>query len=359
VIGTLVELQRKEEARERFALALARNELKTMKAADIAYLAVQVGEDRIAYQYFEQARAAGQLRGRALLDAGGAAKRAFENEAAISFFKAAIDAYYAGALPLGAQQLFGVRREVADLSRMWGAYMSVTYSRVGVAPGLPGVPVATGGYTLQLGREIYWRPPEIGYRNGSIFEMYGRVFETLYDQTGGPVLNSSLQGYVGARWKPIGTVDLVFDVARLYAIGSTARNDILLRVGYSKSEGTDLRVDVPDWLTMNLYAEFDYFTEKAQSVSVADFRAGRSFRLDFIDPHVVLFPHAVIAANYDSKLARPKALGAGPGVTLRYWFRDDKYTAPMSYVDWTVQYRTHLAGDIRAQGWFVQAFTSF
>jgi tetratricopeptide (TPR) repeat protein len=360
VIGTLVDLQRKEAARERFAVALAKNELRTMKAVDIAYLAVQVGEDRIAYEYFEQARAAGQLRGRALLDAGGAAKRAFENEAAISFFMAGIDAHEAGALPLEPQRLFGVRREIADLSRSWGAYASVTYSRIGAAIGQGGgFPVPGGGYTAQLGREIYWRPPVIGYRNGSTFEVYGRVFETLYDQTGGPVLDPTQQGYVGARWKPIGTIDMVFDVARMYAIGSVARNDILLRVGYSKVEGTDLRVDVPDWLTYNLYAEFDYFAEKAQSVSVVDFRPGRSFRLDFIEPHFVFFPHVVMAFNYDSKLAHPKALGAGPGATLRYWFREDKYTAPMSYIDWTVQYRTHLAGDIRAQGWFLQVFVSY
>ncbi|MNN34399.1 hypothetical protein D3C81_1482050 [compost metagenome] len=40
----------------------------------------------------------------------------------------------------------------------------------------------------------------------------------------------------------------------------------------------------------------------------------------------------------------------GPGVNMRYWFREDHYKAPQSYVDFSLQYRFKLSGDDRAEG---------
>jgi hypothetical protein len=46
-------------------------------------------------------------------------------------------------------------------------------------------------------------------------------------------------------------------------------------------------------------------------------------------------------------------------VSLRRWFREDKYHAPRSYVDFTLQYRAHLAGDDRIRGPYVNALVSY
>ncbi|MFP3480399.1 hypothetical protein SB780_36720, partial [Burkholderia sp. SIMBA_057] len=49
------------------------------------------------------------------------------------------------------------------------------------------------------------------------------------------------------------------------------------------------------------------------------------------------------------------AIGVGPGIQFRYWFREGRYTAPASYVDVTVQYRFPLTSAARARGLVVRA----
>jgi hypothetical protein len=51
----------------------------------------------------------------------------------------------------------------------------------------------------------------------------------------------------------------------------------------------------------------------------------------------------------------------GPGFNVRYWFREDHYNAPRSYLDFGVQYRTSLGGgeSDRAKGWFMNMTLSY
>ena len=42
--------------------------------------------------------------------------------------------------------------------------------------------------------------------------------------------------------------------------------------------------------------------------------------------------------------------GIGIGNNVRYWFREDAYNAPRSYVDFSLQYRVKVLGDERAEG---------
>lgn len=359
-IGELVALGRKDEAKARFAQALAAGTLSGMKTLDLAYLASQVGDTAAAYAYFHQAEEEGSLRrGPALVDAAYAAKRTFHNAEAVSLLEQAVDANAEGKLPLPAQNLFGLRREAADIGRTWGAYASVSYGAVGVAPSSPLAPPPSGGHTIQGGAEVYWRPPGIGYQNGALFEVFGRVFQTWYDETGGATGATTTQGSVGVRWKPISDQNLVLEVSRLFPIGALAREDVLFRVAYSTGDGTDLRVDVPDWNYWQVYGEGDYFTQTPETLGNFEARWGRSYRLDALSSRLVLTPFVAIGGAYDSLLATPGTLSAGPGLTVRNWFREDAYRAPMSYLDLTVQYRFRLAGDDRGSGWFAGAFLSY
>lgn len=359
-IGVLVQLGRKEEAKQIFLEAYNRGELRGMKAVDLAVLAGQVGEDEIAYQYFTEANAKWQLRGTTLIDAAYNARHTYHNEEAIAYFKRAIDEHDEGKLPMEPQYLFGLRREVAELSRTWGAYASISYGAAGVAPSsiLAPPPVSTA-HTIGLGGELYWRPPGIGYRDGSIFELFVRGFATAWSDNGGATGFDTIQGSVGARWKPFKTENLILETSWLFPVGQYARTDWLLRAAYSKGEGTDLRVDVENWRTWQIYADYNYFAMSGQTVSTFEARYGQSFRMDYFSDHLVLWPFLAIGGAYDNKVATPFALGAGPGITARYWFREDKYTAPMSYLDLTVQYRFKLAGDDRAEGIFAGAFLSY
>lgn len=357
-ISALVALGRKDEAKERFVAARSSNDLSGLKNLDMAYLASQVGDDEVAADYFSRADRDGQLNGQALLDAAYVAKRRFDNKTAESLFKRAIDAQSNGELALTPQRLLEVRRDVTNVERTWGAYASLLYSPIGFpASGLPGP--APGGKTLQAGAEIYWRPPDIGYRNGATFELFARAFETLYSKPVGAVGEDTIQGSAGARWKPFSEQNLVFEVSRLVPIGKVSRWDWLLRAAYSKAEGGDLRLDTTHWTYWQVYGELDRFTAVQQTLANAELRAGHSFRLPGFDDKIVFTPFAVVGAAYDSLLPRPDAFGAGAGANLRFWFRQDQYSGPASYLDLTAQYRFKLAGDDRAAGWFAGVSVSY
>lgn len=360
VIALMSELGRREEARALLTEALADGSLAGASDLDIAYLASGVGDDELALPYYEKAEAAGELKGRAYLDAAYAAKRRFRNAEAVEFFKAGIDAADAGEIELDPQYKFGLRREVADITRTWGAYLTVTYGAVGVAPSSTTAPTPSGGRNVgQIGAEVYWRPPEIGYRNGALVEVFARAFQTIYDERGGQTGPETLQGLVGVRWKPFSDWNLIFEGARLVKLGSASREDWLARAAFSAGQGTDLNVVDPHWTTWQVYGEADRFFETAQNVAVFEGRVGESFRLDAISDKLVATPFLALGGSYDSSFANPGALGTGPGFALRYWFREDKYAAPRSYVDMNVQYRFKLAGDNRARGLFAGMTVSY
>ncbi|WP_420963301.1 NfrA family protein [Brucella sp. IR073] len=318
---------------------------------DRAYAAVRAGDNTAAYAAFETAKRRGELHGTQLIDAAYAAKRVYRNDEAVALMREAIDAEERGEFKLAPQALFGLRREVADMTREFGASASVTYGSSGVS-NAAALPSGNPGRIAQAGSEVYWRPPGIGYRNGSTFELFARQFTTLGDSRDGPTGLSTMQGSAGARWKPFPHYNLVLEASRLFKLGKHARNDTLLRAAISDGFGTDLRVDKPSWWTGQYYAEAARYMESRQNVANGEARIGRSFRMDSIDKHLVLTPFVAVGASYDSDLTKEFALGAGPGINARYWFREDKYTAPRSYVDFTLQYRVKLAGDDRAKGLF-------
>ena len=359
-INTLLELKRKPEARAIFDRAIAHGRLRTMRDADLAYLAVAVGNDEVALHRFDRAHDRGQLPPRATIDAGYTAMRQFQNPKAIAYLMEGVDAKADGRINIDDQKLFETRRTISDLSRVWGINTSVTYGKVGSAPNpflVVNNPAST--YTSQLGTEFYYRPEAFGNRNGALFEVFGRLFETLYDQAGGPTGLRTTQGMVGARWKPFSDHNLVLEVDKLIALGDAARNDTLLRAAYSYTVGTDLRAIDTHWPTWYVYAEVDKFLEKSQLVGIAEGRFGHSFRLDPISRNLVFFPHAVLAASYDDSFANHEAYSVGAGGSLRYWFGETKYLAPPSYWELTLQYRFRIAGDRRAEGIFAQTSINY
>jgi tetratricopeptide (TPR) repeat protein len=355
-IMLLAKLGRKAEARSEFDQALSSGELQPLPAADLANLALAAGNERVALDYYRIMREKRTLHGHAAVNAGYVATKLRRNADAISYFEGALDDYDAGMLPINPQEVFTLRRQISEMSRTWGAYMSSTYSKTGAGPTIPLATPSKGGAAIQNGLEIYARP--FGYMNGSVFDVFVRGFETSFSETGGTGWRTT-QGMAGARWKPIGSINWILEVAKVFKIGDAARDDVLLRTAISFGQGTDLRVDVPQWFTWQFYADFNYFTELPQKTANADFRIGQSFRLDSLNRNLVLFPHLGAFASYDDSLGKADAYAVGAGATLRYWFREDRYHAPMSYIDLTGQYRVRIAGDDRAQGPFVQVLVSY
>ena len=247
---------------------------------------------------------------------------------------------------------------MADRTRTWGAILSLGYR--GVSPGgqMAGTPTTLGD-SLQAGMELYWRPA--GYRDGSYYELYGGGFQTPWAKGAAPSGGPTTQAMLGARVKPLSSLNLVLAIERRLKVGRLSSNDWLLRAGYSYTHGTDLRIDADSWFTVQVYAEAGRFLRAHRSYATFEANLGRSIRLNDIDAQLVLFPHLVLAADHDSKLApgQRSASGAGIGVAARCWFNQDRYQAPRSYLDVSLQYRARLGGDARGKGVFLRATLNF
>ncbi|MFK3775865.1 tetratricopeptide repeat protein [Pseudomonas sp. NPDC089406] len=185
---------------------------------------------------------------------------------------------------------------------------------------------------------------------------------------------------------------------------------------YGFYRGTELRMD-NSWWTVDAYSQLGYSLEdnsakftindvdaqgsptdelatasgrlKRQQLFLSnEIRLGRSFRLAGISPNLVVFPHVVGAADLiwqkdeardlkgksgifaddidggNYSLTRDQgtwSMGAGPGVAVRYYFREDHYHTPRSYLDWTAQYRFAVGGGAseRAEGLFMNLTLSY
>lgn len=355
-IGALADVGRTRMARSRLAQLRADGKLRDANELDLAYLAARVGDDETARTLFASADAAGKLPDSALQDSAYASLRAGQDGEAVNYFKRTIDAAETLKLRLEPQLVFDTRRAVAEITREGGVIASLTYRGAGsVVSGFGASREPVGNKTAQVGVEAYWRP--FGYRNGRYVEVFGRGFETLYSQAGGATGSDSLQTALGIRWKPFSAHNAVFSLSRVFSRG--APDDWLAQAAYSFDTGTDLRVDVDNWWTTRVAAEVGHYTENPQTYGLASVMAGKSYRLPG-SGKTVAFPHAVVAAEYNSLLPADKlSVAAGPGVNLRHWFREDKYAAPRSYVDFSLQYRFRVAGDDRAKGLFLTSLISY
>ena len=355
-VGALAELGRMSEARRSFAQFQADGQLRTTSDIDLAYLASRVGDDQSARTLFASADAGGKLPESALQDAAYSSLRARNDNEAVSYFKRSIDAAESLKLKLEPQMLFDTRRAVADITREGGLIASLSYRGGGtVLSGFGATREAVGSNTAQLGVEAYWRP--FGYMNGRYVELFARGFETLYSQAGGATGGDSLQTALGIRWKPLSTQNLVLSLSRVFP--KNAPDDTLVQVGYSLDVGTDLRVDVDNWWTTRVAAEAGHYFEQTQNYALGSVMVGKSYRLAG-SGRTVAYPHAVVAAEYNSLQSEDKlSVGVGPGIGLRHWFRDDKYAAPRSYVDLSLQYRFRVTGDDRAKGLFFTSLLSY
>ena len=357
-VDLLLQLGRRDEAAARFAQAVSEPELQQSADPNLAYLAVRVGDDRSALSIFNRARDQSRLPDTALRDGAYAASRLAENEQSIDYFKQAIAAAHEGRLAMTPQQQYETRREVADRDRSWGINTLLGYR--GIALGAAGAQPGLYGDVAQLVSEVYWRPQKFG--DGRFWELYGGAAQTVYSRHDVPTGGETTQGAVGVRAKPLSDHNLILAAERRVRIGSLSSNDWLLRMGYSGGMGTDLRVDVPSWNTFNMYAEVGRFIHRKQNYATFEAQAGRSFRMGGSDSRLVLFPHAVLGADYNSERTasgKQSSVGAGVGVSMRFWFREDRDHAPRSYLDLSLQYRARLAGDDRGKGVFLRAALVF
>lgn len=323
-----------------------RNE-QAQKTLQTAYDLLRENKDDQALGAFQKGFALGGGKAGNYADAGYAAKRIGENDEAVKLFEASLDADE-HEHAFDDQRRFGYRREVEQLERTWGFVVSLPYQ------------VAAFSYqgtvsVLQPGVEAYWQPPKIGYQNGRILQFFVRGYGTAYDGSGNVTGLPTLQGSVGVRYKPLVDQNLVLSAERLVRLGRFSQNDWLARLGYSSEAGSDLRVTEPSWRAWQIYAELDYFFNQGRYILYSQLRYGHTWAVSAISDHLTVYPHMALIFDHDNKARNQTALSIGPGVQFRFWFRENRYSAPASWADITVQYHIPLTSAARARGLAVQA----
>ena len=409
-VQLLAKVGRKEEAKQRLEQEFKSGERATMATLEWAYLAIGIGADEIAGEIFERVDQSQKLNYGSLQDAAYTSMRTGHDERAMGYLKRAADMGYLNLAPhtrsanletlatqsqqenaglrwedyvvpsrrivrvtlqkdvetgLGLQasndleSLLGIRRNIAELSRQWGATVSLSYRGVSSPLAWNGAADDVYSQNVQLGTELYWRP--FGYRNGKLFEVYARAMGAPYSSNGGLTGSESLQGSVGVRWKPLENQNVMLALNRVFPLGSHLANDWLVQALYSGGDGGQQpRADIDAWWTTQYYAEVGRYSGQGQTFASANARLGRSFQLDSFGANVVATPHLVAAADYSSAYVQPNAVGTGLGVNLRYGYRQDQYHATRSYIDLLLQYRAAVAGDEqRARGFFLTLFSSY
>ncbi len=449
------------EANQRMGEALAAQPDDPTLLMQRGYLHQRMKEPKLALQDFQAARATGKAPPTVILDEGYALSGVGDKRGAVNKLKEAIDEADAGRLELTPQQRFDTRSGIAGLDREWGGYFSAGYRGARPASaGLGGAAITVPGDAVFSTAEIFWRPSNFLNSSTQTFELYGRFSNTLYDKGGrteeqtvsdpcpsGEVINVSETrnrgiaglpttiGALGMRFTPSTDVGLTFGLERQFNLGTATRRGTfspdpaelrcelnnqnktahyqttadngawLAYVTYGLYEGTTLRIDRPDWFTMEGYLQAGYSWQDSpaklwlrnnatgeddekqsgrlkrdQAFGTAELRVGRSYRVDAISDKLVFFPYGVVGADWlwnknsvsgleikgvDSYRllggGSSWSLGAGPGFNVRYWFREDHYNAPRSYLDWTTQYRFNIGGGAadRARGLFINLTLSY
>lgn len=448
------------EAEKRMGEALAAQPDDPALLMQRGYLHQRMGKPRLALEDFQAARATGKAPPTVILDEGYALSGVGDKRGAVEKLKQAIDEADAGKLELTPQQRYNTRSGIAGLSREWGGYVSAGYRGARPASsGLGGAAITVPGDAVFSTAEIFWRPSDFLNSSTRTFELYGRLSNTLYDngsrtksqtvrnRCGEGVIDVAGQnndgiagipttvGSLGMRFTPSTEVGLTFGLERQFNLGTATRTGILTPrstdtfcglnsanqtahykadagsggwlayVTYGLYEGTTLRIDRPDWFTMEGYVQAGYSWQdmparfwlrdnatgkdtdsvrgklkRDQAFGAGELRIGRSYRLDAISEKLVFFPYGVIGADWlwtNNKVTGVQlgdssthplqgngsswSLGAGPGFNLRYWFREDHYNAPRSYLDLTTQYRFNIGGGQadRAKGLFINLTLSY
>ncbi len=200
-----------------------------------------------------------------------------------------------------------------------------------------------GALPSQYGAEISWRPPQVGFRNDRIFELFCRGLGNFEPDSWTPD-EQSYQGGAGARYKPFSKLNFNLSFERLFQIGDNAEDNWLWRNMISIERGTRPVAGESWWTTESVYGEISYYLESPERwIYYVDGRAGLSFPLGVRG--YVTIPQFMAVGRYQSE--DPSGIGTytllGVGATARLLQGERKYSIHAWYLDGFIHY---------TQGWF-------
>ncbi len=207
-----------------------------------------MGADQERWPISTGPRRSANCAARPLLDAAYVAKREVANDQAIAYFKMRSTLTRAGTLPLPAQTEFGIKREVADLERKLGRLFLRELWRgrrdasTALAPP-PGV-----GHASRPGLNSIGAHRSSAIATARWWNSSSALFETLYDESGGATGWGTVQGSVGARWKPLSDQNLVLENQPPLPDRGICPHGLLFSHRLFRRRRLRPSVDVPDWL---------------------------------------------------------------------------------------------------------------
>lgn len=318
--------------------------------ADLIYLLLRIGDDREAMDMADGPVCAGRVPAALHVDLGYAAKRLDADSEAAERFGRGLDGYRAGGAALDPMMEFALRREIDTLEREFGAVASVT--------SLIGRSKKGGDDTTQFITEAFWQPRWFGLQNGTMLQAYARLSDSGPGFGASTASSKALEGAIGIRYKPLADTNLVLAVERHLAFESQAIDDWLLRAGYSGGYGLDINPVATTWTFEQHYAELGYYTRQARRLMSGEARYGVTTKLGGLDT-VTGSLYLGGTVSYDSAERLTTSAGIGPGISLRYWFRESPYRAPASSVSLDFGYRMPITESDRVGRLYMQLYLSF
>ncbi len=318
-------------------------------AANLGYAAYQKGDYKTAIGYFERALALSPAQRHIRLQLAYAYKIIGRNPQAVRHFKVALDQYADMDAP------FALRREVEQLENRFDVTGYIIHrDKSSLSSPLTGPDLSQS----QVGLELSYQPPRVGFRNGRRLQIYGRFLSAMPrdDFVAEP---DSFQAGFGARIKPFSAHNLILSAERLVKIGDFARNDWMIRAGYSRDHQTDYQAGAHRWWSYSLYLDAALIDPADPDIYLTgQLTAGLNWRLA---EGLVLQPRLTGQASWQQdSFQQADLLEAGPGLNLRIYFNETKYEAYRSYIDLTAEYRIKLSGNsVSGSGWVASLIVHF
>lgn len=273
--------------------------------------------------------------------------KAIENDEALESAKAAID-LESETVPSAfnpdrrriRQNLLDMKTLVGNLQKTWTFQAFANYNeflggsnQTFISPDV--------GLPAELGGQISYRPPVIGFRDYRTFDIFLRAIGQ-FDKNSLRPLKDRWQGGIGGEWKPFKTWNYVTSLEYLFKIGSQSRYGWLWRNRGSFNVGDYPREEETYWLTLVLFGDIAWywdrdFNEDELALFTED-RLGISWRIR--DNVSITFPQIQGTIRYVPRgyTEESSYLFGGIGANLRIAEREKQYTTNTWYTDLYLHY---------------------
>ena len=280
-----------------------------------------------------------------LEEAGYQYMKAINNKNAKASFATAIDIYN-DIVPLleGSNSVdyadcnSAMKREYSKLDRLFGA--GLYFSKTDYDLPVPATIASIGGaLPSQVGVEINYRPPIIGFRNEKTFDIFARLYGN-FKHDSWSLDRESYQGGVGIRYKPFRKFNALISAEKLFKIGDNSEDNLLLRALDSIEWGEKPKGGTKYQLAGRLYADGGYFLQNRRRwYYYLDGREGVSWYVGG-DKVLITFPQVlgVIRHETDDVTHYLSYNMVGIGINGRFLEPEHKRVLERGYFDIYLQY---------------------